>query len=137
MKITYCICEQGRGKQGVVRELFLNEGIVTIGRLNADLIVADTKCSRRHASLTVLSSNEVAIKDLGSLNGTFVGTDRILSRVLKVNDQIVIGHTRLVILKISPNEVAKETESIDVVHSWPEMWGGSPESKRLKGERYF
>jgi pSer/pThr/pTyr-binding forkhead associated (FHA) protein len=53
---------------------------LVIGRENADLTIADSEVSRRHAAVRPVEQG-VEIEDLGSLNGTFVNGDRIDSPV--------------------------------------------------------
>jgi pSer/pThr/pTyr-binding forkhead associated (FHA) protein len=61
---------------------------------NCDLRVFDGSISRRH--LEVLVSDEcVLVRDLGSGNGTRVNGRRIAERVLRDQDEIAIGRTRL------------------------------------------
>lgn len=48
----------------------------TIGRADADLVIADPKLSRRHAVFRVVAQ-ALEVEDLGSKNGTFVDGRRI------------------------------------------------------------
>ena len=67
---------------------------VVIGRdADCDLVVADTKASRKHCKLT-RHENEILLEDLGSKNGTFVGGQRITSPVtLQLNQSFKVGDT--------------------------------------------
>src|SRR5215218_832813 len=58
-----------------------------------DLVLNDTKVSRRHASLKALPDGRVALQDLGSANGTFVNGQRIQSALLHGNEQVQFGDT--------------------------------------------
>jgi hypothetical protein len=50
--------------------------------------------SRRHARITI-DAQRATIEDLGSKNGTFVGTTRIASPTeLRDGDEVVLGRTR-------------------------------------------
>lgn len=51
------------------REFLLNEGSNIIGRDAADVLLSDSRVSRRHAEL-IIEADTVTITDLGSTNGT-------------------------------------------------------------------
>ncbi len=51
-----------------------------IGRRDADLAIADDELSRRHAAVRP-SGEGIEVEDLGSLNGTFVNSERIRGAV--------------------------------------------------------
>ena len=76
----------------------LSEGTSTLGRRpdNA-LVVADGSVSGRHAELTV-TGGEVRLRDLGSTNGTRVGSERVEARVLAHGDDVVFGNVRFTLL---------------------------------------
>jgi transcriptional regulator with GAF, ATPase, and Fis domain len=64
----------------------------------ADLVtvaLADARMSTQHARLTRLGGAWI-IEDLGSKNGTWVGTQRITRKPLGDGDAVVVGHTVLV-----------------------------------------
>jgi len=64
----------------------------TVGReAGNDLVLNDTKVSRRHASFKGLPDGRVTLYDHGSSNGTFVNGQRIQSTVLNGSEQIQIG----------------------------------------------
>ena len=48
-----------------------------IGREEGELVVLDSKCSRKHALLCADSNGDLIIRDLGSSNGTFVNQEKI------------------------------------------------------------
>ena len=54
--------------------------------------------SRRHAEL-VREANTFTIRDLGSLNGTFVNKRRIESSVLEDDDEVQVGKYRMTFLR--------------------------------------
>ena len=77
----------------------LDHAEVTIGREpSADVFLDDVTVSRRHAELT-REGNVFTIRDLGSLNGTFVNKRRIESTVLEDDDEVQIGKYRMTFLR--------------------------------------
>jgi hypothetical protein len=65
-----------------------------VGRVDADLEVADAHLSRRHAAIGPAPSGGLQIRDLGSANGTFVNGHPVTGPVRLVDgDEIVLGAT--------------------------------------------
>lgn len=58
------------------REYHLRPGSNIVGRDAADVLIVDSRVSRRHADL-ILGETENTLEDLGSTNGTMVGTQRL------------------------------------------------------------
>jgi pSer/pThr/pTyr-binding forkhead associated (FHA) protein len=90
------VVRSGGGRAG---ESFVPAGPRTlIGRSpDCDVFLDDVTVSRRHAEL--LSENgRFTIRDLGSLNGTFVNRRRIESVELEDDDEVQIGKYRLTFL---------------------------------------
>ena len=58
----------------------------------------DITVSRRHAELVRGPGGEVVIKDVGSLNGTYVNRERIETAVLSGGDEVQVGKFKLVYL---------------------------------------
>jgi len=79
-----------------------------IGRSgDAHIAVACPDVSRRHARLLV-NHDSVSLEDLGSRNGTFVGSERVQSPVeLKHLDRIGIGPAVLVFLVVSEEDTTQ------------------------------
>jgi ABC-2 type transport system ATP-binding protein len=69
-------------------------GTVLIGRdASADLVIADTEVSSRHASVAPAEGG-IAVEDLGSTNGTYVNGVRVTgSQKLNPGDRIQFGGT--------------------------------------------
>jgi EmrB/QacA subfamily drug resistance transporter len=69
---------------------------VVVGRDRAcDLLVADDEVSRRHVRITS-TNGHAEVEDLGSLNGTFVNSERIMEpRTIELGDRIELGGTVL------------------------------------------
>jgi FHA domain/zinc-ribbon domain len=70
-----------------------------IGRSpECDIFLDDVTVSRRHAEI-VRDDDTFTIRDLGSLNGTYVNRKRIESIVLEDDDEVQIGKYRLTFLQ--------------------------------------
>jgi pSer/pThr/pTyr-binding forkhead associated (FHA) protein len=84
-----------RGSNAGARFL-LNTDLVTAGRhQNSDIFLDDISVSRKHASFTRTEQGTV-VKDLGSLNGTYVNRDLVDECLLQHGDEVQIGKFRLV-----------------------------------------
>ena len=69
---------------------------VRIGRHpEAHVLLDDVTVSRRHALLTVVDDT-VVLTDQASLNGTYVGGERVDSHILSDGDEVQIGRFHLV-----------------------------------------
>jgi pSer/pThr/pTyr-binding forkhead associated (FHA) protein len=70
-----------------------------IGRSpECDIFLDDVTVSRRHAEL-IAEGERFVIRDLGSLNGTFVNRQRIESTELADDDEVQIGKYRMTFLE--------------------------------------
>jgi hypothetical protein len=75
------------------------EGRTLIGRSpECDVFLDDVTVSRRHAEL-LREGESFSIRDLGSLNGTYVNRKRIESTVLEDGDEVQIGKYKLTFLE--------------------------------------
>ena len=75
------------------------EGTTLIGRSpECQIFLDDVTVSRRHAELE-RAGDTFTIRDLGSLNGTYVNRRRIESAVLADDDEVQIGKYRLTFLQ--------------------------------------
>jgi pSer/pThr/pTyr-binding forkhead associated (FHA) protein len=90
------VVRAGGGRAG---ESFPTAGPRTlIGRSpDCDVFLDDVTVSRRHAEITHENDSYV-IRDLGSLNGTFVNRHRIETSVLADDDEVQIGKYRMTFL---------------------------------------
>ena len=84
-----------------------------IGRAADALIsIGSEKVSRRHALITV-TKNGVAIQDLDSKNGTYVGATRVEGTVdLRPGDRIVVGPATLIVCTRSGGTTVSESRSV-------------------------
>ncbi len=76
----------------------LTGALTTIGRTKADLVLTDTRVSRRHGELEV-GPDGVAYRDTGSTNGSLLNGRTVTSAVLKPGDVLKLGETSLTILQ--------------------------------------
>ncbi len=66
----------------------------TLGRHPDNSIqVLDRIVSKEHSRITLGPDGRYIVRDVGSLNGTFVNGERVTERVLKSGDQISLGNT--------------------------------------------
>jgi len=74
----------------------LDDDRTTAGRRpDSDIFLDDVTVSRKHAEF-VRSGNGFLVRDVGSLNGTYVNRDRIDEAQLRAGDEVQIGKFRLV-----------------------------------------
>ncbi len=80
------------------QRLPINDDETLIGRdPKADIFLNDITVSRRHAKI-VRGDSGATVKDLGSLNGSYLNGDIITDSALKNNDELQIGKFLLVFL---------------------------------------
>ena len=73
----------------------LDQDLTSAGRHpNADIFLDDVTVSRRHAEF-VRNSGSFIVRDLGSLNGTYKGGERVDNAALTDGDEVQIGKFRL------------------------------------------
>ena len=90
---------------GTGNKILLNRERMVIGRAEeADVRLAKAGVSRRHAEVERLGEAQFQITDLKSTNGTFVNSVRVESALLKDQDIIAIGETRLKFLSADSPE---------------------------------
>lgn len=90
------VVRAGGGRAGETFEL--QETTTLIGRSpDCDVFLDDVTVSRRHAEI-VREQEAHVIRDLGSLNGTFVNRHRIESTRLAAEDEVQIGKYRMTFL---------------------------------------
>lgn len=77
---------------------FLLDGdLTTVGRdPSSDVFLDDVTVSRKHAEF-VRAGNSFGVRDVGSLNGTYVNRERVDSITLVTGDEVQVGKFRLVV----------------------------------------
>ena len=77
----------------------LDSPVTEVGRRpDSDIFLDDVTVSRRHAEF-YLQGGGFAVRDVGSLNGTYVNRERIEEATLSGGDEVQIGKFRLVFLQ--------------------------------------
>src|SRR6202042_2869061 len=80
----------------------LDSELTTAGRHpDSDIFLDDVTVSRRHAEF-YRSGTRFTVRDVGSLNGTYVNRDRIEETELFSGDEVQIGKFRLIFMTGSP-----------------------------------
>jgi pSer/pThr/pTyr-binding forkhead associated (FHA) protein len=71
----------------------------TVGRQPGnDIVLDDVTVSRHHALFTRTASSRVTVRDLNSLNGTYVNGSRVEETTLRTHDEVQIGKFKLTFL---------------------------------------
>jgi hypothetical protein len=70
---------------------------------DSEIFLDDVTVSRRHAEIRHTPGDVYTVKDVGSLNGTYVNRNRVEEAVLSTGDELQIGRFRLVFLSLSPS----------------------------------
>ncbi len=82
--------------------LTLDKETVSVGRHeNSDLLLDDVSVSRHHAIITRTASGRITLRDLNSLNGTYVNGVRVDETTLHSADEVQIGKFKLVFWEAS------------------------------------
>jgi class 3 adenylate cyclase len=136
----------GDGVEGVRR--IRVAGQLTLGRDgDAGLVIDDPEISRAHAVLAQTPEG-IEIRDLSSLNGTWVNGERITKPMsLAPGDVIQVGKTRIEVLsaggpvpapvqRASPTPVDAEDELRPVSVLFADVVGSTPLAERLDPEDY-
>ena len=91
------VIRSGGGRAG---ESFpMEEDRIAIGRSpDAGVFLDDVTVSRYHAEILRHPGGDYTIRDLGSLNGTYVNRERIAEAPIANGDEVQIGKFRLVFL---------------------------------------
>jgi len=74
----------------------LDAEVTTAGRHpDSDIFLDDVTVSRRHAEFRRTPEDSFLVRDVGSLNGTYVNRERIEEATLKNGDEVQVGKFRL------------------------------------------
>jgi pSer/pThr/pTyr-binding forkhead associated (FHA) protein len=78
-------------EQAVLKEITLTQGALTIGRLPDNSLQIDNLAVSGHHAKVYWDQDHYTVEDLGSLNGTYVNSQKIGKAALKDGDQLLIG----------------------------------------------
>lgn len=119
------------GKQAGT-EFSLDRSSVRLGRDPGNgIVLQDSQASRQHAEVSQVG-DQIFIRDLDSLNGTFVNDEKVTEpRKLQPNDQIRIGGTVL-IAKVSDAASPSPFESDWEAELWSEESESAPSRQRRR-----
>jgi DNA-binding NtrC family response regulator len=143
------VCENRRGMEDSstrarVLHWFVRGGVVTtpdgseknvdvdplvIGRDEfAQLRVTDAEVSALHCELRAVNEG-ILVRDLGSTNGTFVGSLRIREAVVTARAELMVGQTKLVVTPTT----SKQRVDVGFADRFGELVGTTPRMRRLFG----
>jgi hypothetical protein len=89
-------------------------GRVVIGRdPSCDIVLSDTRCSRRHAVIDE-TPDGLVIQDTGSSNGVYVNGRRLDRSPLHPGDRVRLGETRLEVLPDAGATVIVDPDLVDL-----------------------
>ena len=81
----------------------LVQGTTSLGRHpNSDIFLDDITVSRRHAEIVRTDDEQMVIRDIGSLNGTYVNLERVDESVLHDGDEVQVGTFKLTFVDADP-----------------------------------
>ena len=84
-------------KEAVIQDVTLDKEVTTIGRKPDNDIIIDNQAVSGHHAQIKIQGGDVMLEDLGSLNGTYVNSQKISRAELFNGDMVLIGvHTILV-----------------------------------------
>ncbi len=90
------------GAEAGIRHL-LTGALTTAGRHpRSDIFLDDITVSRRHVEVSRAPAGEYVLRDVGSLNGTYVNRQRIDEVTLMDGDEVQIGKFKLVFFSGRP-----------------------------------
>lgn len=81
-------------------EIPLRSGENVIGRDPHDAVVIHAPDVSRHHAKVTIAGTTVMLEDLGSKNGTFIGTRRITRAEVRAGEEILIGTTRMRLVQV-------------------------------------
>jgi len=92
-----------RGPNVGARYVLGDEAVGAGRHPESDIFLDDITVSRRHLEITPSGEGTYSLRDLGSLNGTYVNRERIDEAKLSPGDEVQIGKFKLVYL-VAGNE---------------------------------
>lgn len=88
---------------GQGQRFLVNEDLTSIGRLpESEIFLSDITVSRRHAEIVRIRKEKIVdflLKDLGSLNGSYINNVAEQERTLQSGDEVQIGKFRFLFIR--------------------------------------
>ncbi|MDB4933218.1 MAG: Response regulator of zinc sigma-54-dependent two-component system [Labilithrix sp.] len=110
------------------KEIAIDVDPIVIGRdEGAQIRVDDPEVSAIHCELRAVNEG-ILVKDLGSTNGTFVGSVRIREGVVTTAAEVLVGQTRIA---IEPS--GKQRVDVGYADRFGDLVGSSPKMRRVFG----
>lgn len=91
----------------VLQNVPVQKGPITIGRAPDNSIAIDNVSISTHHARVETQQGRLILSDLGSLNGTFVNGQRVMSAVLKDGDVVSIGKHSIYVDEMDRPELAR------------------------------
>jgi pSer/pThr/pTyr-binding forkhead associated (FHA) protein len=94
-------------EQAVLKEVALQQGVITIGRLPDNILQVDNLAVSGHHAKIYWEADHYVIEDNNSLNGTYVNNRRVTKASLKDQDVVLVGkHTISFVDEVQQPEAA-------------------------------
>ncbi len=111
------------------KEIAIDVDPLVIGRdEGAQIRLDDPEVSALHCELRAVNEG-VLVKDLGSTNGTFIGSVRIREGVITTAAEVLVGQTRIAIEPTS----GKQRVDVGFADRFGDLVGSSPKMRRVFG----
>lgn len=121
----------------------LHGQVCTVGRANANLVVADTRVSTKHAIVEIFSHNSVYLIDLASRNGTTLNGVAVTQPTLLQNNdvvafagieyRVVLGRDQRTMMGVVPTAMQGEAQSRSLQTSTLRQEDLEPAASELSG----
>ncbi|MBS2012179.1 MAG: FHA domain-containing protein, partial [Deltaproteobacteria bacterium] len=128
-RVLHWFVRGGTAKTPDGKEVPIDVDPVVVGRdEGAQLRLDDPEVSSIHCELRAVNEG-ILVRDLGSTNGTLVGSLRVREGVITQKSEIVVGQTRI---SIEPSG-GKQKVDVGFSDRFGELVGSSPKMRRVFG----
>lgn len=120
---------------GARRDFQITKNRIIIGRkTDCDLRIPLSSVSRHHCELTVdHDQQQVALRDLGSSNGTYHNNVRMQEAVLTAGDEIMVGPVVFtVVIDGEPSAIEPVRSVLDTGNTEPSVGPGSSDAAEIE-----
>ena len=127
-RVLHWFVSGGTAKAADGTKVTIDVDPIVVGRdPGAQLILADPEVSAIHCELRAVNEG-ILVKDLGSTNGTFVGSIRVREAVLTVASEVVVGRSKVIV-----EPTAKKRVDVGFADRFGPLVGSSPKMRRVFG----